>query len=39
MCAKASPPSIFTSGQEHFELLGYKEGRIPYRGFELEQED
>lgn len=29
----------FASGQEHFELLGYKEGRYPYRGFELELED
>ena len=29
----------FASGQEHFELLGYKEGRYPYRGFQLETED
>jgi len=25
----------FASGQEHFERLGYREGRFPYRGFEL----
>ena len=25
----------FASGQEHFERLGYKEGRYPYRGFLL----
>jgi hypothetical protein len=29
----------FVSGQAHFELLGYKEGRFPFRGFELELED
>ena len=29
----------FASGQDHFALLGYKEGRIPYRGFQLELED
>lgn len=26
----------FDSGQDHFERLGYKEGRFPYRGFELQ---
>jgi hypothetical protein len=26
----------FASGQDHFERLGYKEGRFPYRGFRLE---
>ncbi len=29
----------FASGQQHFELMGYKEGRYPYRGFQLEVED
>ncbi|MGO9991032.1 MAG: hypothetical protein ACLPTF_00755 [Steroidobacteraceae bacterium] len=26
----------FASGQEHFELLGYREGRFPYPGFSLD---
>ena len=25
----------FESGQDHFERLGYKEGRFPYRDFQL----
>jgi hypothetical protein len=28
----------FASGQDHFEIFGYREGRYPYQAFELQQD-
>jgi hypothetical protein len=28
--------SVFPSGQAHFERLGYREGRLPCAGFQLD---